>query len=130
MAKLITRILLLLALASLPTTENTRAKSEVRSLRGTIYYTNNTPTNLSEFPIELFSANQKTRVARTTLDKTGHFVLEDIKPGKYVLSIKDLNQCTLLYRVNLRSHSITNARVIMDAECAHTNGKLTDLPKN
>jgi len=111
-------------------TETAGAFTETRSLQGRIYYTNNTPSNLSDFPVELLTANKKTPVASTTLRDSGRFLLEGIKPGRYLLRIKDLEQCTLLYRVDLSSHSITDARVIMDAECAHNNGKLVDLPKN
>jgi len=131
MTQLISRtFLLLLTLTYFSITEKTRAVIQTRSLRGEIYYTNNTPSNLGDFPVELFTPNQKTRVAETTLDDSGHFFLEGIKAGRYILTIKDLGSCTLLYRVDLRAHSITSARVIMDAECAHNNGKLTDLPKN
>ncbi|HEY6806563.1 MAG TPA: hypothetical protein VI306_23500 [Pyrinomonadaceae bacterium] len=106
------------------------SNEETRNVRGTIYFSNNTPDNLDDFPVELFTGDQKSRVAETTLTKSGNFFLADIKPGKYVLKITNPGQCTLLYRVDLSSRSITNIRVVMDAACAHTNGKLEDLPKN
>ena len=102
----------------------------LRSLRGKIYFSNNTPSNVGDFPVELVTSDQKRRVAKKTLSDSGEFFLADIKPGKYVLKITNPDHCTLLYRVDLRSASITNVRVVMDAECAHTNGKLSDLPKN
>jgi len=106
------------------------ANEKTRNVRGTIYFSNNTPDNLDDFPVELLTADQKSQVAETTLTASGNFFLAGIKPGKYVLKISSPNQCTLLYRIDLRSKSITNIRVVMDAACAHTNGKLEDLPKN
>jgi hypothetical protein len=106
------------------------AAPDLRSLRGKIYFSNNTPSNLGDFPVELVTRGQNRRVAETTLSDSGDFVLSDIKPGRYVLKITNPGHCTLLYRVDLRSASITNVRIVMDAECAHTNGKLSDLPKN
>jgi hypothetical protein len=106
------------------------SNEETRNVRGTIYFSNNTPDNLGDFPVELFTVDQKSRVAETTLTKDRHFFLSDIKPEKYVLKITNPDHCTLLYRIDLRSRSLTNIRVVMDAACAHTNGKLVDLPNN
>ena len=41
---------------------NVDAQKPSRSLRGIIYFTNNTPSNLSDFPVELFTTNE----SRTT----------------------------------------------------------------
>jgi hypothetical protein len=124
------RSFLLLLVACLLTCGVTLANEETRNLRGTIYFSNNTPDNLDDFPVELLTVDQKSRVAETTLTKSGHFFLSDIKPKKYVLKITNPDHCTLLYRIDLRSHSLTNIRVVMDAACAHTNGKLDNLPEN
>ncbi len=106
-----------------------KAQSEKRSVRGQIYFSNNTPPNIHDFPIELLISDQKKVVRATTLNESGEFYLEDVESGKYVLRITQPNKCSLLYRIDIQTRSITNIRVVMDAECAHTNGKLTDLPE-
>jgi len=35
--------------------------------------------------------------------------------------------CVLWYRVTLTTKSERNVRIIMDADCAHANGKIQDL---
>ena len=98
-----------------------------RSLRGTVYYTNNTPANFDDFPVEVYTRDDKTRVAETTLTGSGDFYFEDLKPGKYLLKLTNPGQCTLTYRVDLRTRSITDVHVVMDAACAHLNGKISAL---
>jgi hypothetical protein len=106
------------------------AQKESRSLRGKIYFSNNTPSNLSDFPVGLFTRDQKTRMANTTLTEQGNFYLDNLKPGKYLLKITNPDHCTLTYKVDLRQQSITNVRIVMDAACAHHDGKAVDLPKS
>jgi len=108
---------------------NVDAQKPSRSLRGIIYFTNNTPSNLSDFPVELFTTNQKTRVATNTPTERGSFFLDEIKPGKYLLKITNPDHCTLIYKVDLRTQSITNVRIVMDAACAHHDGQVVELPK-
>jgi hypothetical protein len=105
------------------------ADEPLREVRGTVYYTNNTPPNLDRFPVQLVTTNKKTRVVETTLNKSGQFRLTNIKPGKYLLKVSNLNDCTLLYRIDVRRKSLTNVRIIMDAACAHINHKISDLDK-
>ena len=105
------------------------AQRQSRSLRGVIYFSNNSPSNLSDFPVELFTTNQKTRVAHNTPTERGAFYLDDLKPGKYLLRITNPDHCTLIYKVDLRTQSITNVRIVMDAACAHHDGKVVELPK-
>ena len=105
------------------------ANTAKREVRGTVYYTNNTPDTLNDFPVELLTTNQKTRVAKTTLNASGQFALSNIKPGKYLLRVHNLQQCALIYRIDVRQQSLLNVRIIMDADCAHNNGKISDLPK-
>jgi hypothetical protein len=107
---------------------NVEAQKQSRSLRGIIYFSNNTPSNLSDFPVELLTTNQKTRIAINTPTDRGIFYLDDIKPGKYLLKITNPDHCTLIYKVDLRKQSITNVRVVMDAACAHHDGKVVELP--
>ena len=108
---------------------NVDAQTQSRSLRGIIYVSNNTPANLSDFPVELFTTNQKTRVAHNTPTEGGSFYLDDIKPGRYLLKITNPDHCTLIYKVDLRAQSITNVRIVMDAACAHHDGKVVELPR-
>ena len=105
------------------------ADEALREVRGTVYYTNNTPDNLDDFPVQLVTTNQKHRVAETTLDNHGEFRLTNIKPGKYLLKVHNLENCTLIYRIDIRRASLTNVRIIMDAACAHINGKISNLDK-
>ena len=104
------------------------ARKQSRPLRGIIYFRNNTPSNLSDFPVELFTANQKTLVVHNTPTERGSFYLDDLKPGKYLLKITNPDHCTLIYKVDLRKQSITNVRIVMDAACAHHDGKIVELP--
>ena len=106
------------------------SKTPLRKLRGTVYYSNNTPANLDDFPVELLATNQKTKIAETTLTDAGHFSIDDVPAGRYLLRMTNLNNCVITFRVDLRRQSITNVRIVMDAACAHLNGKIDDLPKN
>jgi hypothetical protein len=124
-----TRVLLILSIA-LSFVLITPAQTETRSLRGTIYFSNNTPPNRSDFPVSVTTSDQKTQIAETTLTEDGNFYLDDLRPGQYLLKIHNLHSCTLLYKVDIRRQSITNIRVVMDAACAHINGKVADLPKS
>jgi hypothetical protein len=105
------------------------AQNTKRAVRGIIYFSNNTPPNFSDFPVQLLAENQKKIVAETRPTTSGEFFLDDISAGKYVLKITNPDKCTLLYRIDVRTRSIANIRVVMDAACAHTNGTLSDLPK-
>jgi len=104
------------------------AQKQSRSLRGKIYFSNNTPSNLSDFPVELLTRGKKSRMANTTLTEQGDFYLDDLKPGKYLLKITNPDHCTLTYKVDLRQQSIINVRIVMDAACAHHDGKIVELP--
>lgn len=104
--------------------------SDGRNIRGKVYYSNNTPDDRATFPVELWTTNQKRQVAKTTLGDSAEFFLPNIPPGRYLLKIIRPEHCTLIYRVDLRKQSLTNIRIVMDAECDHTNGKISDLPKN
>ena len=108
---------------------HSNAQDEKRSMRGKIYFSNNTPNNVDDFPVELLTSDQNSIVVATTLTESGEFYLENLAPGRFVLRITQPGQCFLLYRADLRRRSITNTRIVMDAECAHTNGKLSDLPQ-
>jgi hypothetical protein len=105
------------------------AQKQTRSLRGNIYFSNNTPPNVGDFPVELFTTNQKTRVAVTKPTESASFYLDDLKPGKYLLKITNPDRCVLTYKVDLRRQSITNVSIVMDAACAHHDGKIVELPK-
>ena len=100
------------------------------TLAGIVYFTNNTPPDLDQFPVELFTIDKQKRVAATTLDAHGRFGLTGIKPGEYLVKFTWLpDQCTLWYRADLREASKPSAKVIMDAACGHPH-PLSDLPEN
>jgi hypothetical protein len=101
-----------------------------RTLSGIIYFTNNTPENVEQFPVELFGRDQKHLVAATTPDQRHRFAFTDLKPGKYLLKFNWPNHCVLWYRVNLTKQSRSDIRVIMDAACAHADGSIQELPEN
>jgi hypothetical protein len=101
-----------------------------RTLSGIIYFTNNTPRNVAQFPVELFTRDQKRRIAATTPNSKSRFRLTDLEPGMYLLKLTWPNHCVLWYRVNLAKRSMTDVRIIMDAGCAHSNGTIQDLPEN
>ena len=101
-----------------------------RTLSGMIYFTNNTPRNLDEFPVELLTRDKRRRVARVMASKHGDFELTGIKPGKYLLKFTwPPDICTLLYRVDARAESKTRLTVIMDAACGD-GGSIRDIREN
>jgi hypothetical protein len=99
-----------------------------RSASGIIYFTNNTPENLRSFPVEILKNNKK--VAVIYPDEHHRFALANLKPGKYLLRLTWPKHCVLSYRLDLSKQSMGDIKVIMDAECAHHNGKVRDLPLN
>lgn len=103
---------------------------EGRTLAGVIYFTNNSPKDVDTFPIELFNADEKLRLAATAPDAHHTFRITDLEPGEYVLRLTWPKHCTLRYRVDLRKESKTKIRVIMDAACAHDDGALRELDDN
>jgi hypothetical protein len=123
-------VLPLLVLMVLPVLQTAASAKAHRTLSGIIYFTNNTPRNVAQFPVELFTRDQKRRIAATTPNSKSQFTLSELKPGKYLLKLTWPNRCVLWYRVNLAKKSITDIRIIMDASCAHFNGSIQDLPEN
>ena len=121
---------LILALIVLPLAQAVALDRSERTLAGIVYFTNNTPPDLDQFPVELFTKDQRKRVAATTLDAHGRFALTGLKPGQYRVKFTWLpDRCTLWYRVDLREASKTGAKVIMDAACGNPH-PLSDLPEN
>jgi hypothetical protein len=118
------------ALSLVSTTAGGAARKPQRTLSGVIYFTNNTPSDVEEFPVELYARDQKRRIASTKPNDKHRFALTGVKPGKYLLKLTWPNHCVLWYRVDLTKESMTNARVIMDAACAHANGAIQDFPEN
>jgi hypothetical protein len=124
-------ICLALLLTVPPVTYSSIARQDGRTLAGNIYFTNNTPHNRETFPIELYTQDQRRRLASTKPDAQGQFSLTGIKPGKYLLKFTwPPDRCTLRYRVDVRKGSNTNIRIIMDAACARHDGSVLDLPAN
>lgn len=101
-----------------------------RTASGIIYFTNNTPDNVGSFSVEVLTTNKKKVVAATRPDGHDQFEFRSLKPGKYLLRVTWPNHCVLSYRMDLTKESRTQIRVIMDAECAHFNGTIRDLPAN
>jgi len=122
--KLIVTVLVLLSLPVIGTAGGEKTR---RTLSGTVYYTNNTPPDMNTFPVELFTSDQKKRIAATRLDDKHRFELTKIKPGKYLLKLSRPGICVLWYRIDLTSASRTNVPIIMDVDCAHHNGEILNL---
>jgi hypothetical protein len=100
-----------------------------RSIGGIIYFTNNTPKDVRTFPVEILKAGTK-KVAVTYPDEHHRFAFSNLTPGKYLLRLTWPKHCVLSYRLDLSKQSIDLVKVIMDAECAHNNGRVRDLPSN
>lgn len=100
-----------------------------RRAAGIIYFTNNTPKELRTFPIEILKGRNK-RLATTYPDEHFRFAFSDLKRGKYILRLTWPKRCVLSYRLDLTRQSVDDIKIIMDAECAHHNGEIRDLPSN
>lgn len=99
-----------------------------RTASGIIYFTNNAPDSLASFAVEVLTTNKKKIIAGMRPDDHHRFEFNSLKPGKYLLRVTWPNHCVLWYRMDLTKESRTNIRVFMDMECAHSNGKIRDLP--
>jgi hypothetical protein len=123
--------LLVIAATIAPQVFQTTASAKVdRSLSGVIYFTNNTPANVDQFPIELFRRKPKRRIVSTKPNGKSQFNLTGLEARQYLLKITWPERCVLWYRVNLAKRSRLDARIIMDVECAHRNGSIQDLQEN
>ena len=99
-----------------------------RTASGTIYFTNNTPDDLQTLPVELLTPEKK--VIRTVNPDDHHrFAFTDVDAGKYLLKLTWPTHCMLWYRIDLTKKSETEIPIVMDAACAHADGKIRDLPK-
>lgn len=121
------RALLMLVVIALSTLA--AAGQGKRKVAGSIYFTNNTPPDVQTFPVEIFTANKKRVVAARRPDDHHRFEFRKISRGKYLLKLTWPNRCVLWYRMDLTKESLTQVKVIMDAECAHFNGTIQNLPK-
>ena len=101
------------------------------TLKGIIYFTNDTPPDKDTFPVELFTRDQKKRVAATT-PLQGIFEFKDIKPGKYILKLTWTpgERCVLFYRVDFTRKLKIEAQIIMDAACGSGSAAPRTLPEN
>jgi hypothetical protein len=122
-------VFLLLVLMLLPIIQAAADAKAHRTLSGMIYFTNNTPRNVAQFPVELFTRDKRRLIAATRPNTESRFNLTGIKPGKYLLKFTWPNHCLLWYRVDLTKDSRTDVRIIMDVACAHFNGSIQDLPE-
>jgi hypothetical protein len=109
--------------------EATIATQTRATLTANIYFTNNTPDNVEQFPIELFTRDRKRRVAETRPDQQHRFAFSELAPRPYLLKVNWPDRCVLWYRIDLTNKSEFNGRIIMDLACAHANGKIQDLPE-
>ncbi len=123
MSRTLAAALIILCLATLVTYGQSH-----RRVAGIIYFTNNTPEDLRTFPVEILKGKQRVAVAYT--DEHYRFAFADLKPGKYLLRLTWPKRCVLSYRLDLSKQSRETIRVIMDAECAHHNGEIRELPSN
>jgi len=99
-----------------------------RRAAGIIYFTNNTPKDVRTFPVEILKGTK--RVAMTYPDEHHQFAFSNLAPGKYLLRLTWPKHCVLSYRLDLSKQSVDPIKVIMDAECAHNNGRVRELPSN
>jgi hypothetical protein len=99
---------------------------ENRSISGTIYFTNNTPSDRQRFPVELCSTRKKRLAAADQFDGQ-HFKFTAVKPGRYLLKLTWPRRCVLWYRVDITRESKTEMRILMDVDCAKFNGLIQDL---
>ena len=88
-------VLLLLVLILLPVIQVAADAKAHRTLSGIIYFTNNTPRNVAQFPVELFTRDQKRRIAASRPNGKSEFVLTNLKSGKYLLKLTWPNHCLL-----------------------------------
>jgi hypothetical protein len=124
-------VLLLIAITmALQVYEISAAAKHDRTLSSVIYFTNNTPPNVDQFPVELFTRNPKRRVVSTRPNDKSKFRLTGLEARQYLLKVTWPGRCVLWYRVNLTKQSRLDARIIMDVECAHRNGAIQDLQEN
>jgi hypothetical protein len=125
------KFMLLIAITvALQVSQTTTAAKVDRSLSGVIYFTNNTPANVDQFPIELFRRKPKRRIVATRPNGKSEFKLDGLEARPYLLKITWPGRCVLWYRVNLTKRSRPDTRIIMDVECAHRNGSIQDLQEN
>jgi hypothetical protein len=124
MSKLLAAALLVIGIATMAAFGQSQRRTS-----GIIYFTNNTPADLRTFPIEILKATKK-RVAIAYPDEHFRFAFPNLKPGKYVLRLTWPKRCVLSYRLDLTRQSFEQIRIVMDAECAHHNGEIRDLPSN
>ena len=97
-----------------------------RSVSGIVYFTNNTPPGGSVL-VELYTRDMKRMVASKRLGVDINFDFRNVRPGEYVLKVS-WEKCNLRYKVDLRAREHTSLRIIADADCAHSNGKLLPEP--
>jgi len=124
MSKAFVAALIIIAVATIVTYGQNQ-----RQASGIIYFTNNTPKDARTFPVEILKGTTKT-VAVTYPDEHHRFAFSNLMPGKYLLRLTWPKHCVLSYRLDLSKQSIDPIKVIMDAECAHNNGRVRDLPSN
>ena len=127
------KFILLALLLTIPQGFDTkrRKQSEKHTLAGIIYFTNDTPRNRHTFPVELYTRDQKRRIAITRPDAQGRFKLAGIKPGKYLLKLTwPPDRCVLLYKIDVTKDSNKEIRVVMDTACSGGNAAPRDLPTN
>jgi hypothetical protein len=96
-----------------------------RTLRGDVYFTNNTPRDRATFPVELYTPDASRQVAATTLSADGEFAFTGIESGKYLVKLTwPSAHCTLWYRVDLTEVQPRPMMILMDVDCAHQNGRI------
>ena len=123
-------LLFVLLLTTTPTTPAPAERRAGRSISGMIYFTNDTPSDMHTFPVELFTADRRRRRVREVRpNKHGGFELKGIRPGQYLLKLTwPRTGCELWYRADLRRESKTDVTIVMDAACSG-GSYVRDLPQ-
>src|SRR6185503_2195003 len=119
-------VLLILCVAICGATVIAKTRANLSAI---IYFTNNTPENVEQFPVELFTRDRKRLVAQTRPNAKHRFMFSDLRRREYLLKLSWPDRCVLWYRIDLTTKSEFDGRIIMDVDCAHANGKTQDLPE-
>lgn len=87
-----------------------------RVISGQVYFTNNSPER-SDYPIELWTGDQRRRLRRTRANRHGGFELRGLRPAVYIFHIHGPRDCLLRYRVDTRRLKVFDMTILMDAAC-------------
>lgn len=112
--------LVLVASAPAPAAHAARRDRADRVIYGQVYYTNNSPERY-DYPIELWTGDERRRLRRSKTMADGGFRLKGLRPAVYVFRIGGPAGCLLRYRVDTRRRKEFRMSIVMDAACSGGN---------